>query len=294
MHEHAPADGLQPGELVGAQHGVRHGGLGAHPVDDLALLGRCRVVDVDLHQKAVALGLGQRVDALALDRILCCQHEERIRHRVALPAEGDLPLCHHFEQRRLHLCRRPVDLIGQHEVGEDRPELGVEPLRARPVDARPDDVGRHQVGGELEARERAADRPRERLDGEGLGDAGHALEQAVAAREQADHHPLDEAFLADDDALDLEHDPLQRSGVGGGRASWFGHGVSDSLARKVKFAISRYGTNLYVARDAPIRRRPGRHATMLGQGLPQARYRGSDLAQSAAARRCTGQALAGL
>ena len=64
---------------------------------------------------------------------------------------------------------------------------------------------------------------RERLDGEGLGDARHALEQAVPAGEQADHHPLDEAFLADDDALDLEHHPLERAGVAARACGSAGH-----------------------------------------------------------------------
>ena len=54
----------------------------------------------------------------------------------------------------------------------------------------------------------------------------------MPAGEQADHHALDEALLSDDDTLDLEHDPLQRGRVGGGRTSGLiGHGLSDFLAR---------------------------------------------------------------
>ena len=37
-----------------------------------------------------------------------------------------------------------------------------------------------------------------------LRQPGHALDQAVAPGEQADHRPLDHAVLADDDPLDLE------------------------------------------------------------------------------------------
>ena len=112
-----------------------------------------RVVDGDLHQEPVALRLGQRVDALGLDRVLGGQDEERPRHVVALAADRDVALGHHLEQRRLHLGRRAVDLVGEHEVGHDRAELGVEVLRARPVDAGADDVGRHEVGRELQPRE---------------------------------------------------------------------------------------------------------------------------------------------
>ena len=67
------------------------------------------------------------------------------------------------------------------------------------------------------AGERAADRARERLDGERLRHARDALEQAVPLREQADHHPLDQALLADDHPLDLEHHPFERGRVRGRR-----------------------------------------------------------------------------
>ena len=100
-------------------------------------------------------------------------------------ADRHLALGHDLEQRRLHLGRRAVDLVGQHEVGEDRAELDVEGVLAGLVDAGADDVGGHEVGRELQAGERAADRAGQRLDGERLRDAGHTLEQAVAAGEQA-------------------------------------------------------------------------------------------------------------
>ena len=128
-------------------------------------------------------------------------------------ADRDLALGHDLEQRRLHLRRRAVDLVGQHEVREDRAEFDVEGVLSGLVDAGADDVGRHQVGRELQTGERPADRAREGLDRERLGDAGDALEQDVALGEQGDQHPLDQAVLTDDDALDLEQDPLQPGGV---------------------------------------------------------------------------------
>ena len=68
-------------------------------------------------------------------------------------------------------------------------------------------------------------------DREGLGDARHALEEHVAAGEQADQHPLDQPVLADDHPLDLEQRALQagrvdrrRGGlIGDGRAAGSGH-----------------------------------------------------------------------
>jgi hypothetical protein len=116
---------------------------------------------------------------------------------------------HHLEQRRLHLGRGAVDLVGEHEVGEDWPELDVETLAGRPVDPGTNEVGRHEVGGELDAGERAVHRRGECLGSERLREPRHALEEAVAAGEQAHHQPLDHAVLADDDALHLEQGALE-------------------------------------------------------------------------------------
>ena len=185
VHEDLRGGLLQPAQLVGAEHRLGDRRLGAHPVDDLPLLLGARVVDEHLHEEAVALRLGQRVDALGLDRVLRGEHEERVGQRVGDAADGDLPLGHDLEQRRLHLGRRAVDLVGEHEVGEHRAELDVERVLAGLVDAGADDVGRHQVGGELQAGERAADGRGQGLDGQGLRHAGHALEQHVPRASRA-------------------------------------------------------------------------------------------------------------
>ena len=134
-------------------------------------------------------------------------------------ADADLPLGHRLEQGRLHLGRRPVDLVGEHQVGEDRPELGVEALGRRPPDPGADDVAGHQVGGELQPGEAAADDVGQGAHGERLGHPGHALEQEVAAGEQSDQHPFDHEVLADDDALDLEQRALEHGAVGR-RSGW--------------------------------------------------------------------------
>jgi hypothetical protein len=77
------------------------------------------------------------------------------RHPVGLAGDRHLPLLHHLEQRALHLGRRAVDLVGEQQVGEHRAERGGEVAGLLVVDARADQVGRHQVGRELDALERA-------------------------------------------------------------------------------------------------------------------------------------------
>ena len=91
---------------------------------------RDRVADLDHEHEAVDLRLGERVGPLLLDGVLRRHDDERLGERVGLVADGDLPLLHRLEQRALHLGRRAVDLVGEHEVGEDGAELGGELARA--------------------------------------------------------------------------------------------------------------------------------------------------------------------
>ena len=163
---------------------------------------RRRVVDVELEQEAVALRFGERVHALLLDRVLRGHHQERRGQRERLAADGDLALGHDLEQRRLHLCRGAVDLVGEQEVHHNGTEFDVELLLALTVDPGADDVGGHQVGGELDTREGTTHDLGERLDRQRLGHAGHTFQQHVPLGEQADQHPLDQLVLADDDPLD--------------------------------------------------------------------------------------------
>src|SRR2546430_2298141 len=78
-----------------------------------------RVVDDDMEHEAVELRFGQRVRALELDRVLGGENEERLRERVGAPLDRDAVLLHRLEQRRLRLRRGAVDLVGEHDVGED-------------------------------------------------------------------------------------------------------------------------------------------------------------------------------
>ena len=70
------------------------------------------------------------------------------------------------------------------------------------------EVGRQHVGRELHALEVDADRARERVREQRLGDAGHAFEQHVAAGGRTGEQHLDDVVLADDDLADLAHDAI--------------------------------------------------------------------------------------
>jgi hypothetical protein len=203
--------------------------------DDRGLLAEGRVVDDDLHQEAVELGLGQRVGALVLDRVLGGHDQEGQRHGVARAADRHLALLHDLEQGRLDLGRRAVDLVGEQEVAEHGAELGVEAARVGAIDARADEVGGHEVGRELDAAEAAAQHLRERAHGQRLGQAGHALQEHVAAGQEADEQALEHRVLADDDALDLVERLLERgarllAGLGSVVVVELGHGFLGLLS----------------------------------------------------------------
>src|SRR5205823_12657700 len=68
---------------------------------------------------------------------------------------------------------------------------------------------RDEVGGELDARERAAEHTCGRLDRQGLRQARDALDQQMAFREQADEDALQHLALPGDHAPDLEQGLLE-------------------------------------------------------------------------------------
>ena len=89
---------------------------------------------------------------------------------------------------------RAVDLVGHQQLAEDRPVdeaerpaavgAGLQHLGA-------EDVGRHQVRGELHPVRHQPEHGAERLDQPGLGQSGRADEQPVAAAEDGDQRLLD-------------------------------------------------------------------------------------------------------
>ena len=216
-------------------------------LDDGELLVVLRVADQHLQHEAVDLRLRQRVRPLGLDRVLRRHHEERLGNAVRVVADRDLSLLHHLEERRLHLRGRAVDLVGEQEVAEDRPELGVERALLLAVDPRADEVRGHEVGRELDARERPAEHAGRRLDRQRLREPGNALDEEVTLREEAHEHPLEHRVLPGDDAADLEERLLELLlGLLRGRAATFGtFGHAKSLLSRLRGSYeSRLGLSL--------------------------------------------------
>ena len=87
------------------------------------------------------------------------------------------------------------------------------------------DVGRHQVGRELDAVELERQRIGQRADHQRLRQAGHADEQAMAAGEERDEQLLDHLVLADDAFADFVGDAAVgfAEALDGLRSCGFGH-----------------------------------------------------------------------
>jgi hypothetical protein len=158
--------------------------------------------------EAVELGLGQRIGAFLLDRVLRREHEERLGQRVVLAPDGDLVLLHRLEQRGLGLGRRAVDLVGQDDVGEDRARTNLN--SRRPVAGLLEhlgagDVAGHQVGRELDAVERQVEDPPASLISSVLARPGTPTSRQWPRQDQ-----LDDLTLADHDLVQLGHHDVAR------------------------------------------------------------------------------------
>ncbi len=197
---------LRGQEIVGAHRGLRLRLLGAGGVEqDAALRLDVGIVDVDLHQEAVELGFRKRIGAFLLERILGREHVERGGQVVPCAGHRDVMLLHRLEQRRLGARARAVDLVGHQELGEhralDEPEV---PLAAGGLFKHlgAENVGGHQVGGELDAPRVEAEHGSHGVHELRLGEAGHADEQRMAAAQHGDQRLLDHLVLAVDDGAD--------------------------------------------------------------------------------------------
>ena len=175
-------------------------------VENLSQFRRAGIIDQQFEKEAVELRLRQRVGSFLVDGILCRQHEERFGQSPDLAGGGDLFLLHGLEQRRLRLGRRAIDFVGENNVGENGAALELKlPAAIRILDHQvgAQDVGRHQVGRELDAIEGEVEHFAQCAHEQGLAEAGHTFEQHVPAGKDGDEGALDNFVVADDDFADL-------------------------------------------------------------------------------------------
>src|SRR4051812_1230783 len=200
------ARGVLRGEHLGAvgdRPQVEDAVAGLVAGEHARLRGGVRIAELEPDHEAVDLRLGQRVGALVLDGVLGREDEERAGELVRVDVDGDHPLLHALEQAGLGLGRGPVDLVDDHDVGEDRAGAELEALLALVVDAGADDVGGEQGGGALDARELRVDRLRQRAGERGLADARIVLDEDVPLGEHRHDHVLEHVVADLDRAADV-------------------------------------------------------------------------------------------
>ena len=182
------------------------------------------VADLDPHQEAVHLGLGERMGPVILEGVLGRDHHEGSGERVGLVVQRDLRFVHRLQEAGLGLGAGPVDLVGQDDVGEQRarPELKGPGLGVEDVD--PEDVGGEQVAGELDPLERAAKRAGQSLGERGLPHPRDILDEEVAPGEERDEGEPDLVRLAHQHPLELS--PEAGEGLGGHGGGRGGHAGS--------------------------------------------------------------------
>ncbi len=172
--------------------------------NDLQLLVGLGIAERGLEEETVELGLRQREGALELDRVLRGEDEERLRKLARRAVDGDLRLGHGLEQRGLRLRHRAVDLVDEHDVGEDRSRAELEVPLPLVVDRQPGDVRGLEVGRALDPRRRRAlDALRERPREDGLRRSGHVLQQDMSPTGQGGEDEPDLLLLAAHDEVDV-------------------------------------------------------------------------------------------
>ena len=127
---------------VRVEHRAQRRRIDAVRAEHLRLFARARVAHDDAHEEAIDLRLGQRIRALEIDRVLRREHEEGEGQLEAIALDRDLTLLHRLEQRGLRLGGRAVDLVGEHDVREDRPGAQAERAVLRREHVGAGDVGR--------------------------------------------------------------------------------------------------------------------------------------------------------
>ncbi len=134
---------------------IEHGLVGGcRRGNDLRLLIKGWIVDVDIEHKPVELGLGQRIRPLLFDGVLRCQDKEGKVEVIGYAPGRHLVFLHCLKQRGLGLWRRPIDLVRQKNIRKngalDKAELALLAAHLLLEDIGSRDVRRHQVGRELD------------------------------------------------------------------------------------------------------------------------------------------------
>ncbi len=171
--------------------------------------GAIGIAQADAHQKTVELGFRQGKGTDLVGRVLGGDDEKRLGQRAGLAFSGDLPFLHGFEKGALGFWRGAVDLVGEDQLGEDRPLVKMKPFRTPLVHRYTDYIGRQQIAGELDALVVQPHQGRQQMRQGGLAHAGKILDEQMPLTEQAGHGQAQGPGFSQDDAVRLAEQSLQ-------------------------------------------------------------------------------------
>jgi hypothetical protein len=126
---------------------------------------------------------------------------EGTRQVVTHPGDGDMVFLHGLKKGRLGAGAGAVDLVGHHHLAEDGTRHEAELALARVAflqDFRAQNIGGHQVGGELDALFGKTQNPAKRCGQLGLGKPRCAHQQGMAAAQDGGEGEFDHLRLAED------------------------------------------------------------------------------------------------
>ena len=155
---------------------------------------------------------------------------------MGFAVDADLAFGHRLQQGRLGLGRRPVDLVGHQQVGENRARTELEAARLHVVDRRAEQIGRQQIGRELHPREAQPQRRGERPRDQCLAHAGQIFDQHVTARQHGGQDQRERGALPDHHAFDLVEHRLAVGRRGRGR-----HRHRRSIRRRISSRVADPG-----------------------------------------------------
>ncbi len=190
-------------ELVEVDHGAQSGGGVAGELEEFNLRISVGVPYLQLDHEPIQLGERQRIRTLMLDGILRGKNPEGLGKKTRVAVHRDTVLLHSLQKRALRLRRSTVYLIGEDDVGEDRPRQKIEAPTSLIIDIQPCDIGRKEVGGKLYAPEFALYGLRQAPREQRLSDTRDTFYGDMASGEHRHERKKNFMLLAGDGPLDV-------------------------------------------------------------------------------------------
>ena len=172
-------------------------------IEDLHLRFGRRIADRKPHQKPVQLRLRQWIGTVIVLRILGRDNEERLRQDMPLAVDSHHRFGHALKQARLGSRRRPVDLVGENDIAENRAGNKPELLEFFIENVRSGNIARQHIRRELNPAVGRLNRLGKRLYENAFSHSRSILQQEMPVRHQADDHVADDVGFAFEDDADV-------------------------------------------------------------------------------------------